>query len=66
MAVYVPNPDGSLKVWQWCNDADEFMANYSDMVEKIASSKLSGEQQDAKLQTLQAANSEILIKIRGE
>ena len=63
---YVPNPDGSLKVWQWCISADEFMANYSDMVEKIASSKLSGEQQDAKLQTLQAANSEILTKIRGE
>ena len=63
---FVPNPDGTVRVWKWCSNADDFMFWYSDMVEKIASSKLSGEFQDSKLKALQEANENVLKLARGE
>lgn len=62
----VPNPDGTFRVWKWCSDVDDFMLSYSEMVERIASSKMSGEQQDAKLKALQEANENVLKMARGE
>jgi len=63
---FVPNPDGTFKVWLWCNDADHFMGQYSEMIERIASSKLSGDEQDAKIKALKEANETVLNLIRGQ
>lgn len=63
---YVPNPDGSLKLWKACVDGDDFMYHYSEMIEKIASSKLSGDKQEAKIQALAEANELILNKYKDQ
>lgn len=57
---YVPMPDGARKLHKSCVDGDDFMQSYSDMVEKICASKLSGEEQDKKIELLQDVNSETL------
>ena len=62
---FVPKPDGSLKLYKACADADDFMAEYSAMVEKICASKLSGDQQDEKIAVLKDANKEMLEKVRN-
>lgn len=62
---YVPKPDGSLKLYKACTDADDFMGEYSAMVEKICASKLSGEQQDEKIEALKEANRDMLEKVRN-
>jgi len=62
---YVPNPDSTLKLYKACTDADDFMAEYSAMVEKICASKLSGDQQDKKIEALKEANRDMLEKVRN-
>ena len=63
---FVPNPDGTLRLYKSCDDADDFMSSYADMIEKICASKLSGEAQDQKIKTLEDANETTLVKARGQ
>ena len=63
---FVPNQDGTLRLYKSCNDVDDFRSSYADMVEKICASKLSGEQQDIKIKALEEANDKTLLKARNE
>ena len=65
---YVPDPtgpEGTIRVHEWCNSGEDFMRSYSDMIERIASSKLTGPQQDAKIDALEAANIKVLDILRN-
>jgi len=65
---YVPDPtgpEGTIRVHEWCKNGEDFMRSYSEMVERIAASKLTGPQQDAKIEALEAANITVLDILRN-
>lgn len=64
-ALYVPDGNGP-KLYANCADRDDFMQNYSDLIEKILSSmKLKNETKDEKLAALEQVNIENLEKFRN-
>lgn len=62
MPFYVPNPDGSLKLYAKCKTDDEWKETYRDMCYKINNSKLAEDVKLNKLYDLQAANEDLLKK----
>lgn len=57
---YVPNPDGSLKLYAKCKTEDEWKDSYRAMCDKIGKSKMTDDAKADKLFDLQAANDEML------
>lgn len=63
LAFYVPNPDGSLKLYARYESESEWRAQYRLMCDKIAKSKLKDEEKADKYYDLQVANEELLQKL---
>jgi hypothetical protein len=61
--LYVPNPDGSLKLYKKCFDDAEFESHYRELCDKITKAKISDEQKADKFYDLKAANEETLNRI---
>jgi hypothetical protein len=57
---YVPNPDGTLKLYMKCADLEDFKAQYTEMCQKISKAKMTDDQKADKLFDLQAANEDVL------
>ena len=62
LPFYVPNPDGTLKLYAKCKTDDEWKETYRDMCYKINNSKLAEDVKLNKLYDLQAANEDLLKK----
>ena len=62
LPFYVPNPDGSLKLYAKCKTDDEWKAQYREMCDKIGKAKISDKDKSDKLYDLSAANEELLRK----
>jgi hypothetical protein len=62
LPFYVPNPDGSLKLYAKCKTDDEWKAQYREMCDKIGKAKISDKDKADKLYDLSAANEELLRK----
>ena len=62
LPFYVPNPDGSLKLYAKCKTDDEWKAQYKEMCDKIGKAKISDKDKADKLYDLSAANEELLRK----
>ena len=62
LPFYVPNPDGSLKLYAKCLSENDWKDTYQDMCGKINKAKLSEDVKLNKLYDLQAANEELLKK----
>ena len=60
--LYVPNPDGSLKLYKRCANEAEWKDAYKDLCDKIGKSKMSQEEKTDKYFDLSAANEELLRK----
>ena len=61
--LYVPNPDGSLKLYKRCRDDEDFKAAYREMCDKITKAKMTPEEKADKFNDLAAANEETLNRI---
>jgi hypothetical protein len=59
---YVPNPDGSLKLYAKPRTEDEWKAQFKEMCQKIEKAKLTIDEKSDKLYDLKAANEELLMK----
>ena len=57
---YVPNPDGTLKLYAKCESEYDWRDTYQDMCGKIGKSKLSDKEKADKYYELSAANDELL------
>ena len=62
LPFYVPNPDGSLKLYAKCKTDDEWKTQYRNMCDKIGKAKISDTEKADKLFDLSAANEELLRK----
>ena len=62
LPFYVPNPDGSLKLYKRCANEAEWKDAYKDLCDKIGKSKMSQEEKNDKYFDLSAANEELLRK----
>ena len=62
LPFYVPNPDGSLKLYAKCKTDDEWKAQYREMCDKIGKAKISDKDKADKFYDLSAANEELLRK----
>ena len=62
LPFYVPNPDGSLKLYAKCLSENDWKDTYQDMCGKINKAKLSEDVKLNKLYDLQAANEDLLKK----
>lgn len=61
--LYVPNPDGSLKLYKRCRDDEDFKAAYREMCDKITKAKMTPEEKADKFSDLAAANEDTLNRI---
>lgn len=66
LPFYVPNPDGTLKLYAKLENEYDWRTTYADMCNKIKASKLSDAEKADKYYDLQAANEEMLTKIDKE
>lgn len=62
LPFYVPNPDGSLKLYAKCLSENDWKDTYQDMCGKINKAKLAEDVKLNKLYDLQAANEDLLKK----
>lgn len=66
-ALYVPDADGSMKLYKNCADDNEFMSEYADLVSKIdASKKLAAVEKDQKMKLLEEVNIKTLTALREQ
>ncbi len=67
IALYVPDADGSVKVYKWCAGEDEWKDTYLDLLEKIRNAKKVPEAEKAeKLHYLKEFNTETIARLFGE
>jgi hypothetical protein len=59
---YVPNPDGSLKLYAKLENEYDWREQFKQMCQKIEKAKLSPEEKADKMYDLKAANEELLMK----
>ena len=64
LALYVPDADGSVKLYKMCAGEDEWKDVFLDLFSKVGNAtKLSGEQKAEKLKGLKEANDELYQKL---
>lgn len=63
LPFYVPNPDGTLKLYAKCKTDDEWKATFKDMCDKINKAKITDDKKMDKIYDLQAANEDMLKKL---
>lgn len=61
--LYVPNPDGSLKIYKRCANDAEFKDAFAELCDKITKAKMTPEEKADKFHDLAAANEETLNRI---
>ena len=61
---YVPNPDGTLKLYKRCANDAEFVDAYKDMMSKIGKAKITDAEKSDKVYDLTAANEEVLARVQ--
>ena len=61
---YVPNPDGTLKLYKRCANDAEFVDAYKDMMSKIGKAKITDAEKADKVYDLTAANEEVLARVQ--